>query len=89
MLDEVIEIYAQYHDCCLPKDKIYGFLELVPQWKNQLVVDYGRSNLEVFLDVCKLGLIEQGGWHAGFLLWLSMGLEESETFSDCIRHYLP
>ena len=40
------------------KDKVYGFRELVPQWKNRLIVNYERSDLEVFVDVAKLDLFE-------------------------------
>lgn len=29
MFDEVIGVYAQHHECSLPKDKVYGFRELV------------------------------------------------------------
>ena len=25
MFDEVIEVFAQHHECSLPKDKVYGF----------------------------------------------------------------
>ena len=76
MVDEVIGVYAQDHDCSEPKDKVYGFCELVPRWKEQLVVDYKRSGLEVFLDVAKLGLLEpqeHGGLHVAFQLWSAMG----------------
>lgn len=62
MLDEVVTIYAKYHGCSCPKDKVYGFRELVPQ----LVVDYRKTNLEVFLDVARLGSFEpeeHGGWY--------------------------
>jgi hypothetical protein len=89
MLDKVVEIYAQHHECSLPKDKVYGFLELVPQWKENLVVDYERSDLEVFLDVVRLNLIGQWGWHVALHLWSAMGLGDSEMFTSCIQHYLP
>src|SRR6266480_5129524 len=92
MLDEVIGVYAQHHECSLPKDKVYGFRELVPQWKENLVVDYGRSNLEVFLDVAKLDLFEpkkHGGWHVAFHLWSAMGLGDREKFNDCLRQSFP
>lgn len=88
MLDEVIEVYAQHHECSLLKDKVYAFRELVPQWRENLVVDYKRSDLEVFLDVAKLDLFESrnhGGWHVAFHLWLVMGLGGSEKFNDCSR----
>jgi hypothetical protein len=29
MFDEVIGVYAKYHECSLLKDKVYGFRELV------------------------------------------------------------
>lgn len=92
MFDEVIEVYAQHHECSLPKDKVYGFRELVPQWKEKLVVNYKRSNLEVFLDVAKLDLFEpkkHGGWHVAFRLWLAMGLGDRERFNDCLRQSFP
>lgn len=71
MFDEVIEIFAQYHDCSRPKDKVYGFRELIPQWKEDLVVDYERDDLEVFMDVAKLDLFDlkkHGGLHVAFRL---------------------
>ena len=91
MLDEVIQIYTQHHECSLPKDKVYGFRELIPQWKENLVVDYKRSDLEVFLDVAKLDLFEpkkHGGWHVAFHLWSAMGLGDREKFDDCLRQSL-
>jgi len=91
MLDEVIGVYARHHECSLPKDKVYGFRELVPQWKENLVVDYKRSNLEIFLDVANLDLFEpkkHGGWHVAFHLWSAMGLGDSEKFNDCLRQSL-
>lgn len=88
-LDEVIEVYAQHQECRLPKDKVYGFRELVPQWKENLVVDYKRSDLEVFLDVAKLDLFEpkmHGGPRVAFRLWSAMGLGDSEEkFNDCLQ----
>ncbi|OXV07873.1 hypothetical protein Egran_04363 [Elaphomyces granulatus] len=92
MLDEVIGVYAQHHKCSLPKDKVYGFRELVPQWKENLVVDYKRSDLEVFLDVAKLDLFEpkkHGGRHVAFHLWSAMGLGDREKFNDCLRQSFP
>ncbi|KAI9865353.1 MAG: hypothetical protein M1813_002242 [Trichoglossum hirsutum] len=92
MLDEVIGIYAQHHECKFPIDKIYGFRELVPQWKENLVVDYKRSDLEVFLDVAKLDLFEpkkHGGLHVAFRLWSAMGLGDREKFNDCLRQSFP
>jgi hypothetical protein len=81
MFDEVIGVYAQHRECSLPKDKVYGFRELVPQWKENLVVNYKRSDLEVFLDVAKLDLFEpkkHGGWHVAFRLWVAMGVRSRE-----------
>src|SRR5256885_6844270 len=92
MFDEVIGVYAKHHECSLPKDKVYGFRELVPQWKENLVVDYKRSDLEVFLDVAKLDLFEpkkHGGWYLAFRLWLAMGLGDREKFNDCLRQSFP
>ena len=92
MFDEVIEVFAQHHECSLPKDKVYGFRELVPQWKENLVVNYKRSDLEVFLDVAKLDLFESkkhGGLHVAFHLWLAMGLGDREKFNDCLQQSFP
>jgi hypothetical protein len=92
MLDEVIEIYAQHHECSYQIDKVYGFRELIPQWKENLVVDYQRSKREVFLDVAKLGLFDpqkHGGWHVAFHLWSALELGDKEDFNDCIRQSLP
>jgi hypothetical protein len=92
MLDEVIMIYAKYHECSCPKDKIYGFRELVSQWKEKLLVDYKKSKLEVFLDVARLGLFDPkqyGGRHVAACLWEAMNLDETEDFSDYVRQHLP
>jgi hypothetical protein len=92
MLDEVIEIYVQHHGCRDLKDKVYGFRELVPQWKDNLVVRYERSDKEVFVDVARLDLFEprkHGGWHVAFCLWQAMGLGGREKFNDCIRESFP
>jgi len=92
MLDEVIGIYAQHHECKLPIDKVYGFRELVPQWKENLVVDYKQSDLEVFLDVAKLDLFEpkkHGGLHVAFRLWSAMELGDREKFNNCLRQSFP
>jgi hypothetical protein len=92
MFDEVIWIYAQHHECSLPKDKVYGFRELVPQWKENVVVNYKRSDLEVFLDVAKLDLFEpkkHGGWRVALCLWLAMGLGDREKFNDCLWQSFP
>jgi hypothetical protein len=86
MFDEVIEVFAQHHECSL------GFRELVPQWKENLVVNYKRSDLEVFLDVAKLDLFESkkhGGLHVAFRLWLAMGLGDREKFNDCLQQSFP
>lgn len=88
MFDEVIEVCAQHHECSLPKDKAYSFCELVPQWKENLVVNYKRSDLEVFLDVAKLSLFESKmhwGLHVAFRLWLAMGLRDREKSNDCLQ----
>lgn len=90
-LDEVIEVYAQHHECSLPKDKVYGFYELVPEWKEKLVVNYNQSDLDVFLDVAKLGLFEpskHGGWQIAFHLWSAMKLGDRTKFNNCLRGYL-
>jgi hypothetical protein len=92
MFDEVIKVFAQHHECSRPKDKVYGFRELVPQWKEHLVVNYKQSDLEVFLDVAKLDLFESkkhGGLHVAFRLWLAMGLGDREKFNDCLQQSFP
>ena len=92
MFDEVIKVYAQHHECSLPKDRVYGFYELVPQWKENLVVNYKRSNLEVFLGVAKLDLFKpkkHGGRHVAFRLWLAMGLGDHKKFNDCLQQSFP
>ena len=69
MFDKVIEVFAQYHNCRRPKDNVYGFRKLVPQWKDNLVVNYERFNLEVFLEVAKLDLFNlkrHRGLHVAF-----------------------
>ena len=91
MLDEVIKIYAQHHECSWPKDNVYGFRELISRWKEKLVVDYRKSDLEVFLDVARLGLSDSkqyGGRYIAFRLWLAMELGKSESFNDYARQYL-
>jgi len=92
MLDEAIELYAQHHECKDLRDKVYGLRELVPQWKDVLVVDYSKSILDVFLDVAKLGLFKSkahGGWHVAFCLWSVMELgQDHEAFNECIRREL-
>ena len=92
MFDEVIKVYAQHYKCSLLKDRVYSFCELVPQWKENLVVNYKRSNLEVFLDVAKLDLFElkkHRGWRVAFRLWLAIGLGDREKFNDCLRQSFP
>ncbi|CAI6342359.1 unnamed protein product [Periconia digitata] len=92
VLDEVIRIYAKHHECSCLKDKIYGFRELISRWKEELVVDYKKSDLEVFLDVARLGLFDSkqyGGQYIACCLWEAMKLGNSEDFSDCIRQHLP
>lgn len=88
MLDEVVEVYAQHHHCGCMKDKVYGFLELVPQWKERVTVDYKQSDRAVFLDVAKLGLLETtegGGWNVAYMLWSAMRLGAYEVFSHFIH----
>lgn len=72
MFDEVVKIYAR-HECKDPRDTVYGFLELIPPWKEKLVVGYeNKSTLKVFVDAARLGLLERklhGGLHVAFCLW--------------------
>lgn len=49
---------------------------------------YNQSDLEVFLDVAKLDLLEpnkHGGWHLAFHLWMILSLRDREKLND----YLP
>lgn len=92
MLDEVVGVYARHHECSCLKDRVYGFHELVSQWKENLVVDYKRSDLEIFLDVAKLDLFvpeKHGGRHVALWLWSAMKLGDSEKFNDCLRKSFP
>jgi hypothetical protein len=92
VLDKVITIYAQHHECKCLKDKVYGFRELVPQWKENLVVNYKGSNLEIYLGVATLDLFEpkkHGKEHIAFRLWLAMELGDYEKFEDCPRQSFP
>jgi len=84
--DEVLQVYAQ-HGCKCPKDKVYGFRELISTWKDKLVVNYDKSDLEVFVDAARLGLLDprnHGGRHVAFLLWSEMGLGDREEFNRCL-----
>ena len=84
--DEVLKVYAQ-HGCKCPKDKVYGFRELIQAWKDNLVVDYEKSDLEVFLDAARLGLLDPqkyGGRHLAYWLWSAMGLGDRERFNSCL-----
>ncbi|KAF2726516.1 hypothetical protein EJ04DRAFT_582609 [Polyplosphaeria fusca] len=47
ILDEVIKIYAQHHECSCPKDKVYGFLLLAIQAVNsgQIKTDNEAAHL--------------------------------------------
>jgi hypothetical protein len=51
------ELFAKYsvHECQDPRDKIYGFLGMVPDWQRP-VVDYAKSTHQVFLDVIPIVL---------------------------------
>jgi hypothetical protein len=53
-LDEVVATYSR-HECQDPRDKVYGFLGLVPDTQ-RLVVDYAKSTHQVFLDVIPIVL---------------------------------
>ncbi|KAI0803716.1 HET-domain-containing protein [Xylaria sp. FL0064] len=48
-LDTIIRKYSA-HECQDPRDKVYGFLGMVPAWQRP-VVDYSKSMHQVFLDV--------------------------------------
>lgn len=92
MFDEVIGLYAQNH-CKHLRDKVYAFRELVPQWRENVVVDYDKkSDLEVFQDVVRLGLLKQqkhGGGHVAFWLWSAMNLGDRSEFDSFLREHLP
>jgi len=95
MLDEVVHLYAQNHECTDFRDKAYGLRELVPQWNDNLVVDYTKSTSEVFVDVAKLGLFKakaHGGIHVALRLCSARGLgdhEDRKGFEDFLRQRLP
>lgn len=52
MLDEIIKIYV-------PRDKVYAFRGLNEQWTN-VVIDYKKSSLQVFLDAVQPGRFATG-----------------------------
>ncbi|KAI1163633.1 HET-domain-containing protein [Nemania serpens] len=53
-LDKIIGKYS-VHECQDPRDKVYGFLGMVPAWQRP-VVDYTKSVHQVFLDVIPIVL---------------------------------
>lgn len=89
--DEVIDVFAEHHECSNPKDKVYGFRELISQQKGSLEVNYNQPDLQVFLDIAKLDLLEltkHGGSHAASRLWSAMGLGDREKLNDFLQKYL-
>lgn len=57
-IGDVVRRFADMK-CQDPRDKIYGFLGLIPEAKRP-VVDYNKSIMEVFLD--SVSLLSEGGW---------------------------
>lgn len=53
-LDEVVGKYS-VHECQDPRDKVYGFLGMIPA-SQRPVVDYAKSTHQVFLDVIPIVL---------------------------------
>lgn len=53
-LDKIVAKYS-VHECQDPRDKVYGFLGMVPAWQRP-VVDYAKSMHQVFLDVIPIVL---------------------------------
>jgi hypothetical protein len=53
-LDEVVATYSR-HNCQDLRDKVYGFLGLVPECQRS-VVDYAKSTHQVFVDVVPIVL---------------------------------
>jgi hypothetical protein len=53
-LDAIVRKYS-VHECQDPRDKVYGFLGMVPDWQRP-VVDYAKSTHQVFLDVIPIVL---------------------------------
>ena len=53
-LDKIVGRYS-VHECQDPRDKVYGFLGMVPDWQRP-VVDYAKSPRQVFLDVIPIVL---------------------------------
>lgn len=54
----MIELYAQHHKCTDHRDRVYGLRDLVLQRKDSLVVNHSKSDLDVFLDVARLDLLD-------------------------------
>ena len=48
-IDTLVGRYS-VHECLDPRDKVYGFLGMVPDWQRP-VVDYAKSTHQVFLDI--------------------------------------
>jgi hypothetical protein len=53
-LDKFVRKYS-VHGCQDPRDKVYGFLGMVPDWQRP-VIDYAKSTHLVFLDVIPIVL---------------------------------
>ncbi|KAI1421092.1 HET-domain-containing protein [Xylaria sp. FL1777] len=53
-LDTIVRKYS-VHECQDPRDKVYGFLGMVPAWQRP-VVDYTKSTHQVFLDIIPIVL---------------------------------
>ncbi|KAI1190047.1 HET-domain-containing protein [Nemania serpens] len=62
-LDEVVGKYS-VHECQDPRDKVYGFLGMIPA-SQRPVVDYAKSTHQVFLDVIPINMLRLA-WNMKF-----------------------
>lgn len=71
----------RYNKCTNPRDKVYGFHQLLPNFR-LLPVDYSKSTLEIFMDVLRMGLFDDPVTrNVSVILLQSMG-ETPERFID-------
>lgn len=90
-LDEAIMIYARYHDCTDPRDKIYGLRELVWEWRD-VKVDYGQSLPSLYREVKRCSLLDAENKRLHLVLpllevWRSKDVRLWLEFQ--LRHHLP
>jgi hypothetical protein len=73
---EVINNFGQ-NDCGDPRDKVYGLMGIVHK-EDRLVVDYGKTVCDVYIDVVKKSL--EGGTHRLQRIKTLLTLSESMGF---------